>query len=91
MTRWRDLIPVSTIEIPDDPSSGGYLSRNRPYLNKLQRERRASSPRIDYYPSRKAHAVILACLNDTYPDNSLTGVLDRIVTEWAEDREFPPE
>ena len=32
---------------------GGYLSRCRPYLNRLQRERRAKGQRIDYEPSEE--------------------------------------
>lgn len=64
-------------------SHNGYLSKNKPYLNRLQRERRASLARIDYYPSREALAVI-EHLIDTGSRNSLTGVLDAIVIEWAE-------
>lgn len=64
--------------------SNGYLSKDRDYLNDGQRKRRARHARIDYYPSREAEAVIRATLSNRNPVNSLTGVRDAIITEWAE-------
>ena len=66
------------------PESNGYLSKDRDYLNRGQRQRRARQARIDYYPSREALAIIQANLSNRYPLNSLTGVLDAIVTAWAD-------
>ena len=66
------------------PESNGYLSKDRDYLNRCQRQRRARQARIDYYPSREALAIIQANLSNRYPLNSLTGVLDAIVTAWAD-------
>jgi hypothetical protein len=63
--------------------SDGYLPKDRAYLCKLQRERRASNPRIDYYPSREAVAAIDCKRGRYYPLNTNSGVLDAIVTEWA--------
>ncbi len=67
----------------------GYLSRCRPYLNRLQRERRARTLRIDYEPGDRRTAELLLAL---VPNRTWCAVLDRIVTEWAEDRDLlPPE
>lgn len=63
--------------------ANGYLSKDRDYLNRLQRSRRNSMARIDYYPSNEALAIIHDHLTDAYPHNSLTGVLDAIITDWA--------
>ncbi len=61
----------------------GYLSKDSAYLCKLQRERRARNPRIDYYPNWEAVAAIDAKRGRYYPLNTNSGVLDAIVTEWA--------
>ena len=64
----------------------GYLSRNRPYLARLQRERRASMVRIDYMPSPDALAIFENRKTQESP-GSITGtnsaVLDAILIEWA--------
>lgn len=65
----------------------GYLSRDRVYLAKMQRQRRAHMTRIDYMPGDTALAIIEA-KRATLPiwgglsTNSAT--IDAIVTEWAE-------
>jgi len=64
--------------------SGGYLSKNKPYLARLQRERRAKKIRIDYQDvDPEAKAVI-----DSQRFNAVGGdassILNRIVLEWAE-------
>lgn len=64
--------------------SDGYLSKNRAHINCGQRSRRARNPRIDYYPSREALAVINAKRGPYLPWNNNSGILDRIVTEWAD-------
>lgn len=40
--------------------------------------------RIDYYPSKEATAIIQASLGHACPLNTLGGILDAIVIEWAE-------
>ena len=61
----------------------GYLSRNRPYLARLQRQRRASMARIDYYPGADALA-ILEAYKAQEPGATNGAVLDAILYEWAE-------
>jgi hypothetical protein len=62
----------------------GYLSKDRAYINKGQRERRARYPRIDYYPGPDALMLINAKRGRYYPLNTNSGVLDAIVTAWAD-------
>ncbi|MFA5901399.1 MAG: HGGxSTG domain-containing protein [Hyphomicrobium sp.] len=62
----------------------GYLSRDRARINQVQRQRRARNPRIDYYPSPDALMLINAKRGRSYPLNIVSGVLDAIVTEWAD-------
>lgn len=62
----------------------GYLSKDRPYLARLQRERRARLVRIDYMPGREAIAAIDSKRGAYYPLNTNSGVLDAIVMEWAQ-------
>ena len=62
----------------------GYLSKDRGRINQGQRSRRAQNPRIDYYPSREARAIIEAKRGEHYPLNINSGILDCILTEWAD-------
>lgn len=62
----------------------GYLSRDRVRINQGQRKRRERNPRIDYYPSPDALMLINAKRGKFYPLNINSGVLDAIVTEWAD-------
>lgn len=62
----------------------GYLSRERKYLNRLQRERRAGLVRIDYEPSDQAIAAIEAMRGDSYPLNTHTGIINTILEAWIE-------
>ncbi|MCO5054435.1 HGGxSTG domain-containing protein [Thermomonas sp.] len=64
-------------------ASDGYLSRNKPYLARLQRERRARLVRIDYMPGDDALAIIEAKRGTYYPLNTNSGIIDAILTEWA--------
>lgn len=64
--------------------NNGYLSRNRPHLNRLQRERRAGLVRIDYMPSDAAIEAIELRRGNSYPLNTHSGVIDAILTEWYE-------
>lgn len=64
----------------------GYLSKDRDYINKGQRERRAKLKRIDYMPSKQAAAIIDGKRGRYYPMNIVSGVIDAIVIEWANDR-----
>ena len=64
--------------------SGGYLSKDKPYLNRLQRERRARLVRVDYMPSDAAQAIMGTKRGRYYPLNTNSGILDAILIEWAE-------
>lgn len=64
----------------------GYLSHNREYINKGQRQRRAKLKRIDYMPSKQVEALINGKRGRYYPMNIVSGVIDAIVIEWATDR-----
>jgi hypothetical protein len=75
---------VLIIENKGNQMNDGYLSRDRAHINKGQRQRRASNPRIDYYPSPDALMLINAKRGRFYPLNIVSGVLDAIVTEWAD-------
>ncbi len=64
----------------------GYLSRNRPYLAAMQRQRRASMVRIDYMPGKAARDAIEAMRARSRPGSvsaTNSAVIDAIVGEWA--------
>lgn len=64
----------------------GYLSKNRPYLAAMQRQRRARMVRVDYMPSRAARDAIEAMRDRTRPGTASatnSAVIDAIVAEWA--------
>ncbi|WP_156880311.1 HGGxSTG domain-containing protein [Thermomonas fusca] len=67
-------------------TADGYLSRCKPHLNRLQRDRRARMVRIDYMPGRAALAAIEAKRATLRPGSvaaTNSAMLDAIVTEWA--------
>lgn len=47
-----------------------------------QRYRRSKYPRIDYYPGKDAHAVILAHVSNR-AGGDYSSVIDSIILEWA--------
>ena len=64
----------------------GYLSKDRAYLAKLQRQRRARMTRIDYMPSKAARDAIEAMRARSRPGTvsaTNSAVIDAIVAEWA--------
>lgn len=64
----------------------GYLSKDREYLAKLQRQRRARMVRIDYMPSDDANDAIEAMRARSRPGSvsaTNSAVIDAIVAEWA--------
>ena len=64
----------------------GYLSRNRPYLAAMQRQRRARMVRIDYMPGKAAREAIEAMRELARPGTASatnSAVIDAIVAEWA--------
>jgi len=61
-----------------------YLSKDRERLAAQQRQRRARIVRIDYMPSAEALAIIDAKRGRYYPLNTNSGVIDVIVSEWAQ-------
>lgn len=63
-----------------------YLSQDRDRINQLQRERRSTCRRIDYYASPEAQAAIEARRAREHPGGvnaTNSAVLDAIVSEWA--------
>ena len=64
----------------------GYLSKNRPYLAAMQRQRRARMVRIDYMPGKAARDAIEAMRARSRPGTpsaTNSAVIDAIVTEWG--------
>lgn len=64
----------------------GYLSKDRPYLAAMQRQRRARMVRIDYMPGKAARDAIEAMRQRTRPGTpsaTNSAVIDAIVAEWA--------
>ena len=64
----------------------GYLSKDREYLAKLQRQRRARMVRIDYMPSDDANDAIEAMRARSRPGTvsaTNSAVIDALVAEWA--------
>jgi hypothetical protein len=53
-----------------------------------QRDRRANSHRIDYYPSPMAHYAILARCGP-FVGGDYSSVINRVIEEWA--ARLPPE
>lgn len=67
-------------------TADGYLSRCKPHLNRLQRDRRARMVRIDYMPSKAALVAIEAKRSTLRPDSvesTNSATLDAILIEWA--------
>lgn len=60
-----------------------HRSRDRQRLNSAQRKRRGSRPRIDYYPSPEAMAIIESRRTRYAPTNSNGRILEVILAEWA--------
>lgn len=64
----------------------GYLSKNRPYLAAMQRQRRARMVRIDYMPGKAARDAIETMRERARPGTASatnSAVIDAIVAEWA--------
>jgi len=74
---WEPGKPVIT---PHDVEA--WKARRKAIKLQQQRERRAMYPRIDYYPSKEARAVILAHYDDQ--PGGYSDAIDRIIREWAD-------
>lgn len=61
----------------------GYLSKDRKHVAAMQRQRRASMARIDYYPSPDALALIESRRTRYGRTNNNSGILNTIIAEWA--------
>lgn len=59
------------------------MSARHPRANASQRARRAANPRIDYYPSPDALAVIESRRTRFGPTNNNSGIIDTIIAEWV--------
>jgi hypothetical protein len=75
---WQPGMPVATAA---DLADWQRWRRDR--RRQQQRERRATNPRIDYYPSTEAAALIYG-LRFPGAEGDLSSVINRIVTEWSE-------
>ena len=80
---WRPGTPVVSAEDRAD-----WLAWRKDRKREQQRARRACYPRIDYYPSPEAVAVIDRLRFPAY-GGDLSSIINRIVAEWAD--EVPPE
>lgn len=74
---WAPGLPVITEQ---DHQSWQQWRKDR--KRQQQRERRAKYPRIDYYPSDEASALIRGLSSNTV-GGDFSSVLNRIVSEWA--------
>lgn len=81
---WQPGMPIRTVA---DVLAARRWPKERAL--ELQRRRRASMLRIDYYPNRKVTAIIEAAIaRATVPaQSSYTAVLDALIEGWAD--EFP--
>lgn len=59
------------------------MSARHPRANASQRARRATHPRIDYYPSPDALAVIESRRTRYGTTNNNSGIIDTIIAEWV--------
>ncbi len=57
---------------------------NRPRINQLQRQRRRRFTRIDYIDVSPEARQIIDSLRDNSVSGTVSAILNRIVTEWAE-------
>ena len=64
--------------------TSGDLTRDRKDAALLQRQRRTRMVRIDYMPGDTALAIIEAKRGKEYPLNTNSGIIDAILTEWAD-------
>ena len=60
------------------------MTARHPTANASQRARRATNPRIDYYPNREALALIEGRRTRFGATNNNSGIIDTIIAEWAE-------
>lgn len=79
-TQWRPGLPITSKQ--DDAE---WQAWRRERILELQRERRRSLRRIDYYPSKGAFAVIDA-LRHNHAGGDASSIINRIIDEWATDR-----
>ena len=59
------------------------MTARHPTANASQRARRATNPRIDYYPSPGALAAIESRRTRHGPTNNSSGIIDTIIAEWS--------
>jgi len=73
---WKPGMPALT-----EKDHADWQAWRRERILRLQRERRRSLRRIDYYPSRAAAAVIDG-MRTRCAGGDVSTIIDRIVTEW---------
>lgn len=59
------------------------MTARHPTANASQRARRATNPRIDYYPSPDALAAIESRRTRYDLTNNNSGIIDTIIAEWS--------
>lgn len=77
MSNWEPGKPVVTVKDIE-----AWQAWRKESKLEAQRYRRSKYPRIDYYPSKEAYAVILAHINN-WPGGVYSSVIDSIILEWA--------
>ena len=83
---WQPGTPVTT-----EQDRAAWAKWRNDRKRESQRYRRAKYPRIDYYPDALAETVIRDRTGQ-FVGGDLSSVINRIVTEWAEDHDLlPPE
>lgn len=78
MNNWQPGRPVLSAD--DDAAWRAWRADRK---RQLQRERRATNPRIDYYPDKEAAALIRSMTGPSV-GRDYSSVINRIVAEWAD-------
>jgi hypothetical protein len=87
MNIWPDeyiqTLGLKTQEEKDFPDDG-YLSKNKPYLARLQRERRARKIRSDYQDVDPGAKAVIDSQRFNAVGGDASTILNSIVLEWTE-------
>jgi len=76
---WQPGMPVRTAQ-----DTAEWQEWRKASKRQAQRARRATYPRIDYYPDPESNALIRS-LSGPFVGGDYSSVINRIVVEWAED------
>ena len=75
---WQPGQPVAT-----EQDNKEWNQWRRESKREAQRRRRSRNPRIDYYPSPEADALIRS-MAGRFAGRDFSSIINRIVSEWAE-------